>query len=148
MAALRNLQSHINKLNQEFQRQQELLYNAEYQIQLLERAVARAHGEKTNEETQQLKEELSVAKEENAKVRKEHNNLEKALQKLIDDQRNLGNELKSHLEEREKYKSKIHSLILENEMTFQDLNNIIKIKEDQLVFHDIRKLDIKKIKDR
>lgn len=53
MAALRNLQSHINKLNQEFQRQQELLYNAEYQIQLLERAVARAHGEKTNEETQQ-----------------------------------------------------------------------------------------------
>jgi predicted nucleic acid-binding Zn-ribbon protein len=49
MAACRNLQSHINKLNQDFQRQQELLYNAEYQIQLMERKVARARGERTLE---------------------------------------------------------------------------------------------------
>jgi len=50
MAACRNLQSHINKLAQEFQRQQELLYNAEYQIQLMERRVAKARGEMTVEE--------------------------------------------------------------------------------------------------
>ena len=47
MATCRNLQSHISKLNQEFQKQQELLYNAEYQIQLMERKVARARGERT-----------------------------------------------------------------------------------------------------
>ena len=148
MAALRNLQSHINKLNLEFQRQQELLYNAEYQIQLLERAVARAQGEKTSEEQSQLNKEMNEANEENMKVKKEHENLTKALQKLADDQRNLANELKLLHEEREKYKTLIYSLNLENEMTIQDLNNIIKKKEEALVFHDIRKLDIKKIKDR
>ena len=57
ISACRNLQSHINKLNQEFQRQQELLYNAEYQIQLMERKVARAKGERTLEEKQDLEEE-------------------------------------------------------------------------------------------
>ena len=49
MATCRNLQSHINKLNQDFHKQQELLYNAEYQIQLMERKVARARGERTLE---------------------------------------------------------------------------------------------------
>lgn len=52
------------------------------------------------------------------------------------------------MEEREKYKTLIYALNLENEMTIQDLTNIIKVKEDSLVFHDIRKLDIKKIQDR
>lgn len=49
MATCKNLQAHINKLNQDFQKQQELLYNAEYQIQLMERKVARARGERTLE---------------------------------------------------------------------------------------------------
>ena len=60
MAASRNLQSHIGKLNQEFQRQQELLYNAEYQIQLMERKVARARGEKTLEEKKDLEKEINA----------------------------------------------------------------------------------------
>lgn len=47
MAACRNLQSHINKLNQQFQKQQQLLYNAEYQIQLMERNVQKAKGQRT-----------------------------------------------------------------------------------------------------
>ncbi len=58
MAACRNLQSHINKLNQEFQKQQELLYNAEYQIQLMERKVARARGERTLEEKKDLQKDV------------------------------------------------------------------------------------------
>ena len=33
-------------------------------------------------------------------------------------------------------------------MTYQDLNKIIKSKEDVLVQHDIMKLEIKKIRDR
>jgi chromosome segregation ATPase len=42
LSASRNLQASINKLKQEKQRQQELLYNSEYQIQQLERKVSRA----------------------------------------------------------------------------------------------------------
>merc|ERR1711862_164542 len=47
LSASRNLQASINKLKQERQRQQELLYNAEYQIQQMERKVSRAQGERS-----------------------------------------------------------------------------------------------------
>ncbi len=68
MAACRNLQSHINKLNQEFQRQQELLYNAEYQIQQMERKVARAKGDRTLEEKKDLEKEEQEARKKLADV--------------------------------------------------------------------------------
>ena len=87
MAACRNLQSHINKLNQEFQRQQELLYNAEYQIQLMERRVSRARGERTLEEKKDLQAEIVMVQEENSKVKREHKLLLESVKKLDDDLR-------------------------------------------------------------
>lgn len=54
LSASRNLQANIVKLKQEQQRQQELLYNAEFQIQQMERKVSRASGERSQEETKQL----------------------------------------------------------------------------------------------
>lgn len=65
MATCRNLQAHINKLNQDFQKQQELLYNAEYQIQLMERKVARARGDRTLEEKKDLQKDLDEATKKN-----------------------------------------------------------------------------------
>jgi len=47
LSASRNLQANLNKLKQEKQRQQELLYNSEFQIQQMERKVARASGERS-----------------------------------------------------------------------------------------------------
>ena len=50
LSASRNLQATITKLEHEKTRQQELIYNANYQIQLMERDVARAQGERSQEE--------------------------------------------------------------------------------------------------
>ena len=72
MAACRNLQSHINKLNQSFQKQQELLYNAEYQIQLMERKVARAKGERTLEEKKDLQKDIDEASKKNSDIKNKH----------------------------------------------------------------------------
>jgi len=44
LSASRNLQANITKLQVEKQRQQELIYNANFQIQHMERKVARAQG--------------------------------------------------------------------------------------------------------
>jgi len=54
LSASRNLQANITKLQVEKQRQQELLYNADFQIQQMERKVARAQGERSQEELQKL----------------------------------------------------------------------------------------------
>jgi hypothetical protein len=89
MAASRNLQSHIGKLNQEFQRQQELLYNAEYQIQLMERKVARARGEKTLEEKKDLEKEINTLQAEYDVSSENHKLLASSLKKLEEDFRTV-----------------------------------------------------------
>ncbi|CAE8633514.1 unnamed protein product, partial [Polarella glacialis] len=49
-SAIKNLQLQISKLDQERQRQQELLYAVDFQSQLMQRKVARVSGERTIEE--------------------------------------------------------------------------------------------------
>jgi len=147
MAACRNLQAHIGKLAQEFQRQQELLYNAEYQIQLMERKVARAKGEKTVEERKELEEQIEKAEAEFAQKSAEHKTLSKALRGLDDDMRAIEKTLVGVEEERRKLASNIEELTLENDMFVLDLNKVVKTKEETLVQHDIMKLEIKNIRD-
>lgn len=147
MAACRNLQAHINKLSQEFQRQQELLYNAEYQIQLMERKVARARGEKTIEERKELEEQIKKAETEFEQKSAEHKTLSQALRKLDDDMRAIEKSLVTVEEERTKLASTIEELTLENDMFAQDLNKVVKQKEETLVQHDVMKLEIKNIRD-
>jgi hypothetical protein len=148
MAALRNLQSHISKLHQELTRQQELLYNAEYQIQLLERKVSRANGEKTNKEAEILGEDTHKAQAKKQEAENEMNNLQKAIKNLTDEKRNLESNIKKMEGEKGKYTVLIEKLNLENDMTLLELNKIIKEKEHSMVQHDIMKLEIKKIQDR
>jgi len=147
MAACRNLQAHINKLNQEFQRQQELLYNAEYQIQLMERKVQRARGERTAEEKRDLELEIKKAEEEYQQKVEEHKLLSKSIRQLDDDLRAISRQMTTILEENKKLTTAIEELTLENDMTAQDLAKIVKVKEDTLVQHDIMKLEIKNIRD-
>merc|ERR1712146_261643 len=49
-AAAKNLNHKIHELDQQSLRQQELIYTAEFQIQQMERKVARAGGERSDEE--------------------------------------------------------------------------------------------------
>lgn len=147
MAACRNLQAHIGKLSQEFQRQQELLYNAEYQIQLMERKVARARGEKTVEERKELEEQIAKAEADFAQKSEEHKTLSKALRGLDDDMRAIEKTLVGIEDERAKLASNIEELTLENDMFAQDLTRVVKSKEETLVQHDIMKLEIKNIRD-
>jgi len=145
MAASRNLQSHIGKLNQEFQRQQELLYNAEYQIQLMERKVARARGEKTLEEKKDLEKEIKVLDEEFRQASENHKLLFASLKKLEEDLRTIEKQQNYIKQQKDRYQEVIETLILENDMTYSDMQRITKQKEEVLVRHDCMKLEIKKI---
>lgn len=140
MAACRNLQSHINKLNQEFQKQQELLYNAEYQIQLMERKVARAKGERTLEEKKDLQKDIEEATKKNKDVKQQYKILNESVKKLNEDLRAVDNKLIDIKASEKKSNSQIEELSLENDMTIQDLAKITKKKEEVLVQHDIMKL--------
>eukprot|EP01042_Synura_sphagnicola_P003178 gene3178-3922_t len=56
--ATRNLDSQLSLLDKEAGRQQELLYNAEFQIQQIERKVARGMGERSDEEKKKLNQQI------------------------------------------------------------------------------------------
>merc|ERR1719453_1226836 len=70
-STIKNMQLQISKLDIERQRQQELLYAVDFQSQLMQRKVARASGERTFEEKEEL-----------------HKRIEQ-LQKQADEQREL-----------------------------------------------------------
>lgn len=55
---MKNLQTKVHGLDQEQTRQQELIYSAEFQIQQMERKVARGMGERTDEEKQILNDKI------------------------------------------------------------------------------------------
>ena len=147
MANSRNLQAHIVNLNQDFQKQQELLYNAEYQIQLMERKVARAKGERTLEEKNDLFKDIKEAETEYNKVKDEHVKISESLKKLDDDLRAIEKRLRVVNQDQGKYDQVCKKLQLENDMTYEDLQKIVKKKEDVLVSNDTMKLEIKKIRE-
>lgn len=111
----------------------------------MERKVARAKGERTLEEKKDLENEIKKAEKENGEVREQHSKLSESLKKLGDDVRSVDKRLIQINSDKEKYDKIVAKLVLENDMTYQDLNKIIKKKEDILVNHDTMKLEIKKI---
>lgn len=148
MAANRNLQSQITKLQQEISRQHELLYNAAYQIQFLERKVAKANGEKTSKETTELTEKIKDAQSKHDVAKAELDTLQKALRTLADEKRKLERDIKAGEDSKARYTSVIEKLNLENDMTLQELENITNQKKDTMVQHNIMKLEILKIQGR
>lgn len=144
----KNLDTHLNKLHGEIQHQQELLYNADYQIQLLERKVARRMGEKTLEETDFLKEVIREKEAETEKVREKHQAAVSALKTLQDEQRIVEKKLKTLDQEKTRFKTGLDKINLENDMTREQLASLEKKKRNLMVTNDAMKLEINKLKDK
>ena len=144
----KNLDTHLNKLHSEIQRQQELLYNADYQIQLLERKVARSLGEKTLEETDFWKEVIREKEEETSKVRQKYQATVSALKTLEDEERIVEKKLKGLVNDQKKYQTELDKINLENDMTREQLGSLEGNKKDLMVKNDSMKLEISKLRNR
>ena len=147
LSASRNLQANIIKLKQEQQRQQELLYNAEFQIQQMERKVARASGERSQEETKRLQQEILLVQQELDKKKQQLNMLTTSNKQLEDERRNIERLINKAKDQKSVLAITIQELKLENEMASGDVEKILKKKEKTLVQHDCMKLEIKKLRE-
>merc|ERR1711959_695817 len=67
----RMMKGRIATLDRESQKQNQLLYNVDFQLQQLERKVARAGGERSLEEKEILEKRIKVLSEELSEVSKE-----------------------------------------------------------------------------
>jgi len=109
--------------------------------------VARAQGERSQEETEKLDAEIKVAKEQVEKQEENFRLLNTSNRKLNDELEYIKKTIAKVTEERGNLDIQYKELILENEMTQRDLDKVIKTKESTLVSHDCMKLEIKKLRD-
>ena len=146
-AASKNLSTKLGGNDTESMRQQELIYNAEFQIQQMERKVARGLGERSDEEKRQLMTNIS--------------DLEKTLEARVDKKKmlsqqckKLNNEYRSSVRKKEEseeaqveLKNKIAEIKLENSSCELQLKQLISSKEESMVQNDVMRLEVKRRRD-
>ena len=86
-SSLKNLNAKIHHLDQESLRQQELIYNADFQIQQMERKVARASGERSDEEKKALQARIAELQENLDGITAQVNMLQSQCKRLQEDLR-------------------------------------------------------------
>ena len=148
ISAKKNLKANILKLDNDINKQGELLYNVDFQIQLMERKVDWVQGKRTQEETNEINKKTEIFEKTKNDLIKKKNKFEHSLIMINEDLRAIDTKLKNITNEKDKLTSIIEELELENMKCGQDLQKIVKTKEEVLVEHDLMKLDIKKIYDR
>ena len=148
ISAKKNLKANILKLDNDINKQGELLYNVDFQIQLMERKVDWVQGKRTQEETNEINKKTEILEKTTNDLTKKKVKFENSLIMINEDLRAIDTKLKTITTEKDKLTSIIEELELENMKCGQDLQKIVKTKEEVLVEHDLMKLDIRKIYDR
>lgn len=146
-AATRNLEVQLTQLDKDAARQQELLYNAEFQIQQIERKVARGLGERSDDEKKALKASIEAAE-------KSLNEVKEKRKVLIAQSRKLLNELvaaKTGKENQEKrkfeLKEKSGEVELENRMIEEEIRRDQRSKDEVIVLNDVLRLEVRRLRD-
>jgi chromosome segregation ATPase len=143
----KNLQSKLQHYDAEAFKQQELLYNIEFQIQQMERKVSRLQGERTEEEKRALKDKIEDLNAELDEKQKALKVVQEQLKRVNDDVRRATRQLADKSQEEESLRSKISELTLENENAQIEIRGAMKDKETLLVQHDLLRLQVKKLRD-
>ncbi|TMW62794.1 hypothetical protein Poli38472_005412 [Pythium oligandrum] len=146
-AATQNLRTKIKQLEQQALRQQELVYNGEFQIQQMERKVARASGERSAEETKVLQSQIQVLQMELDRVKAEENMILTQCKKLEDEKRTQERVNKALMKQKEEVEARIAEVGLANESLTSSLKQTLKEKEELLVQHDLQSLEVKRLKE-
>ena len=114
----------------------------------MERKLAEATGDISQERVEKLKKEIEQHTNELKSKEKDYNMLAKSNKELQDELRNIDRQITKAETEFNTLESTIQELELENEMSVTDLEKIKKKKEDTMVKHDCNKLEIKKLREK
>ncbi|KAF1334319.1 hypothetical protein FI667_g2350, partial [Globisporangium splendens] len=146
-AAIQNLRTKLKLLDQQALRQQELVYNGEFQIQQMERKVSRTSGERSAEETKVLQSQIQVLQMELDRVKAEESMLQAQCKKLEEEKRAQDRVKKALVKQREEITARITELELANDSCSSSLKQTLKEKEELLVQHDLQSLEVKRLKE-
>jgi chromosome segregation ATPase len=146
-AATKNLRAKIHKLDQDSLRQQELIYNAEFQIQQLERRVSRASGERSDEEKVMLNAKIAQLQGVLEGVTAQNAMLKQQVKRLGDELRASKRRRAEAKEEHTAAAGAVVELQLVNSATAEASRASTRERQETLVQHDILRLEVKRLRD-
>ncbi|KAG7375945.1 Coiled-coil domain-containing protein 39 [Phytophthora pseudosyringae] len=146
-AATQNLRSKLRSLDAQALRQQELVYNGEFQIQQMERKVARASGERSADETKALQAQIQVLQMELDRVKAEQVMLTTQCKKLEEERRAQERSRKALIVQQHEVDTQIAEHELRNESCAHALKAALKNKEELLIQHDLQALEVRRLRD-
>mmetsp|Transcript_41567 Transcript_41567/g.109721 ORF Transcript_41567/g.109721 Transcript_41567/m.109721 type:complete len:891 (+) Transcript_41567:143-2815(+) len=145
-SAIKNLAFQISRLDQERQRQQELLYAVDFQSQLMQRKVARVSGERTVEERDDFNRKVEVLDKQLVEQKSLHGILSAQCRRQDADVKNSNRTLVVVKKDAEAMQEVMQELELENTIMNRDVSGVMKDKEEVLMQHDILRLEVKRLR--
>lgn len=147
-AASRNLNDRIQRLDAKALRQQEHVYMAEFEIQQLERKVARASGVRSDEEKKAMNAQIETLKANLEQVQAENKMLAAQRKKLENELKKSDRLIVTLSADHEKINADITELTLRNSQAEKEMAAMLTDLEDRMITFDTAKLEIKKLKER
>ncbi|KAJ1511542.1 Coiled-coil domain-containing protein 39 [Coelomomyces lativittatus] len=145
-AAIRNLTSKVNQLDQASIQQRTLLYHQEYTLQQVERKLKRAQGERTDEEKEQLNAKIQMLNAQYEQAQQTYHLLHTQLKKSQDDLRHSKRKYEVLEKEKGSLDEQLDELQLYSTSAQHQLQSKIKEKEELMVEESVLKLELNKLR--
>ncbi|XP_078266344.1 coiled-coil domain-containing protein 39 isoform X2 [Rhinoraja longicauda] len=146
-ATLRNFNSRITKLDNESIKQQEVIYSQDFQIQQLERRLAKLEGNVSNNENEILGEKVEELSKTLEEKKITVNLLNTQLKKLQNDIQHLRRHLEKCGEEKSDLTSKIEEIHLHIDNGEKELKKNRLIEQDFMIEDNLLKLEVKRLRE-
>ncbi|XDV26862.1 hypothetical protein PO909_030489, partial [Leuciscus waleckii] len=146
-AALSSLESRLSKLDQSFLKQQMIISNQEFQIQMLERKTLHLQGKVNTKEKEALEKRASDLAEALEEKKRTAATLNTQLKKLQDDIRCIRKDAEKSEAEKRDLTSKIQEMELFIGISEKDQKKLRLIKQDSMVEKGLLKMEVQRLRD-
>ncbi|XP_076828434.1 coiled-coil domain-containing protein 39 [Brachyhypopomus gauderio] len=144
-AILSNLESRLSKLDQNTLKQKDIIHNQDFQIQALEKKMARLCGDVSTEERRVLERRRAELTEALEEKRRTAATLTTQLKKLQDDIRCMRKETEKAGAAKSNLTTKIEELQLVNDTSDKELKKLRLKKQDHMVDNNLLKLETRRL---
>ncbi|XP_056119994.1 coiled-coil domain-containing protein 39 [Rhinichthys klamathensis goyatoka] len=146
-AALSSLESRLSKLDQSFLKQQMIISNQDFQIQMLERKTLHLQGKVNTKEKEALEKRASDLAEALEGKKRTAATLNTQLKKLQDDIRCIRKDAEKSEAEKRDLTSKIQELELFIDISEKDQKKLRLNKQDSMVEKGLLKMEVQRLRD-
>jgi len=145
--ASRNATQRIAQLDEQAQRQKELVYVAEFQLQLMERKVARASGVRSVQEQTELKKKIAELTAQLDQQTSIFNTLSSQGKRLSNDLKRAKRQSEELEHDKARTAGAISEVEMNNDLAQRQLKKLVAQKEESLVSSDVLKLEVKRLRE-